>query len=79
MKVESGGNYGGGMRAMGASGGSTWGGDRDPTMSEGSSGKSDDNASRRGSLKVCEVVGSLSGNGPFMGEGKVSPGGLIVK
>lgn len=48
-------------------------------MSEGSSGKSDDNASRRGSLKVCEVVGSLSGNGPFLGEGKVSPGGLIVK
>lgn len=63
----------------GRQGPTTWGTNRDPTMSEGSSGKSDDNASRRGSLKVCEVVGSLSGNGPFLGEGKVSPGGLIVK
>lgn len=63
----------------GRQGPTTWGTNRDLTMSEGSSGKSDDNASRRGSLKVCEVVGSLSGNGPFLGEGKVSPGGLIVK
>lgn len=80
--METGREEGNGGRAT-----AVHGGGRDPSMSDGNTGKSDTSASepwppghqkRKGSLKVPKVAGSLLGRVP-LGEGELSHGGLMVK